>query len=164
MGFRLTGRDGKTIYFHDIDEAITEELAMRFEWEYFHGYPELSQEISERDEALRALVSRNGSTIEEEKRNLAEIHKYVENGGVRAELRGYSYVEERGKLMGLCEDLYRKNTERLLSSEDVFRIFAKAAMTGRLLPVARLIESVYGKGSFRSLGESTARSESSDIG
>jgi len=185
LGFRIRGRDqeklaklstpdlavplqksgdNKTVYFYDIDEAITTELTMRFDWKYFGTFPQLSEEIKEREEAILAFVERNNSSQEEERRHIAEIEsKQLEDGRVRSNLKGYSYDKERKKLMLLCEDIYKQNTKQLSSSEDVFNEFVKAAMTGRLLPIARIIEHTYGKGSFRSIGEETSQKESSDI-
>ena len=42
------------------------------------------------------------------------------------------------------------------STEDIFNLFAKATITGRLLPVARLINKSFGRGSFSEIGEMSA--------
>lgn len=57
----------------------------------------------------------------------------------------------------LIDDLYNKNAGSFASREEVFNLFARAVMTGRLLSVARLLEKTYGKGSFRELGEKTQK-------
>ncbi len=71
------------------------------------------------------------------------------------EMYDYSYIKERGKLNRIVKDIFKNNTSDFKSVEEIFDIFAKAAMSGKLLPVARLIEKTYGKGSFRKLGEET---------
>jgi hypothetical protein len=137
---------------------------MRFDWEYFGQYPELTAEVALRNEAIEAFAKRNNTSPEEERRHLAEIGRSPgPNGMTRFELGGYSYDEERDNFRDLCEKLYQKNQERFSSAEEVFKFFAQAAMTGKLLPVARLIEATYGKGSFRSVGEKSGRYGNRDV-
>ena len=59
-------------------------------------------------------------------------------------------IEKRFNL--LLEEICKKNPE-FSSTDQVFDIFAKAVMTGKLLKVARLIEKTFGMGSFREIGE-----------
>ena len=75
----------------------------------------------------------------------------------RHDVHFYSYFKERAALKKLIQTLYEKNEDEFESEEEVFNLFAKAAISGRLLPVARLIEKTFGKGSFRELGEETAK-------
>ena len=56
----------------------------------------------------------------------------------------------------LIGEIYVKNSESFSSEEDVFKMFAEAVMTGRLLKVARIIEKTFGKGSFRQFGIDTS--------
>lgn len=164
LGFRMVDKDRNVTYFHDLDEAITTELTMRFDWKYFEKFPELSAEISERKEAILAFANRNKSSFEKEKRHVAEIeHEKLEDGMKKANIKGYSYDQEREKFMILLGEIYRSNQQQFASIEDVFSEFAKAALTGRTLPLARIIENMYGKGSFRYLGEITSISSSLDI-
>jgi len=164
LGFRMVDKNGEVIYFHDLDEAITTELTMRFDWQYFEKFPELSEEISERKDAIVAFVKRNNTSFERERRYVAEIeHEQMENGVKKSKIRGYSYNREREKFLMLLEEIYQNSQGRFASPEDVFNEFAKSALTGRVLSVARIIESVYGKGSFRFLGEKTSANSSSDI-
>ena len=55
----------------------------------------------------------------------------------------------------IIKEIYMGNRENFESEDDIFNLFAKAVMSGELLPVARLIEKTYGKGSFRKLGQET---------
>ncbi len=164
LGFRMVDKNKKVTYFHDLDEAITTELTMRFDWKYFENFPELVGEISERNDAILAFAKRNNSSFNKERRHIAEIeHEQMENGMKKDKIKGYSYDQERDKFMVLISEIYQNNSQQFASVEDVFKEFAKVALTGKVLPIARIIESVYGKGSFRYLGEKTSSNNSSDI-
>ncbi|KKT82651.1 MAG: hypothetical protein A3B99_04890 [Candidatus Yanofskybacteria bacterium RIFCSPHIGHO2_02_FULL_44_12b] len=63
------------------------------------------------------------------------------------------YVEEKFKLDNLTVKIYSKNPGRFSSLQEVAVIFAQAVFTGKVLPLARLIDETFGKGSFRRLGE-----------
>lgn len=125
-GFGIITKEGGL--FNGLDEAIIEELALRFEKEYL-------PQIKESPEQLRAY---GGPQIE---RSVLEAKK------------GY-YLEERRRLKYVIGDILKK-FDKFESEEEVFDIFAKAVMSGKLLEVAKLIEGTYGKGSFRKLGKET---------
>lgn len=161
MGFRVKAKDGKTYFYDDVDEAIITELEMRFDWKYFSQFPELEPELKKRQEAIEAESRRSGKAADELKRRFAYLEEWREEnenvGWIIVGLNSYSYDKERGALNELIDEIYKKNKSDFLSREAVFIVFAKATMTGRLLPVARLIEKTFGRGSFRALGEKFSR-------
>ncbi len=53
----------------------------------------------------------------------------------------------------ILEEIYNRNQDRFLSTEDVFNVFAESYMTGELLEIARIFKKTYGKKSFRKIGE-----------
>ncbi len=57
----------------------------------------------------------------------------------------------------IIEDLFIKNPGKFANSAEIMEMFIKAQVTGNLLPIARLFEKTYGKGSFRKFGEETGR-------
>lgn len=158
IGFEIdSARTGKK-FFYDVNEAITTELTIRFDQNYFSQFQDLKQEYDEREEAISGVVRRSKKNKEAlEIANLEHREKDAA-GGHEVILRPYSYHSERTKLNKLVSDLYEKNKSEFRSTEDVFILFVKAALSGRLLPIARLIEKTYGRGSFRYLGEKTAKS------
>lgn len=160
IGLKIKGRDGKT-YFPDFNEAVTEQLTQRFANEYFPEIPLLREELvryafreMEEVEKLRerfhevvessaeGLKDRYQLLLEKPATHHSQTHRYT------------SYEVERAHLNDVIDDLYEKNRDDFGSREDVFQLFAKAALGGRLLPLARLLEKTYGRGSFRKLGES----------
>ncbi len=164
-GFKIIPKDApEYAYFHDADEALMEELTKRFSKEFLVQMPVLQDdlrnlEINKQDfEAMRARMNLS----EEEMANLISDLAYMQvvkkTGDQQEEyyeatLYGYCYPEARKKLNGLITELYEKNKNDFQSQEEVFDLFAKAALSGRLLPIVRLIEKTFGKGSFRRLGE-----------
>ncbi|MEK7508328.1 MAG: hypothetical protein AAB568_00535 [Patescibacteria group bacterium] len=66
-----------------------------------------------------------------------------------------SYAAERKFLKSLIKKIYEKNRGEFESKEEVFKLFADATISGRLLPLARAVEKTFGKGYFRDLGALT---------
>ncbi|MDA2922375.1 hypothetical protein MYX07_03865 [Patescibacteria group bacterium AH-259-L07] len=126
----------KDIYFKILDEAVIEELTIRFSEEYFPQIDILSKELEKENQQTRDL-------------SLEVRRKFISR---------YAYDHERESLHDLIDDVYEKNKDSFESREDVFNVFAKAVLGDRLLPLARLIEKTYGKGSFRGLGKKTVDS------
>ncbi|MCX6790411.1 MAG: hypothetical protein NTV60_02680 [Candidatus Kaiserbacteria bacterium] len=60
------------------------------------------------------------------------------------------------ELKGLWEfidNLLQKNSNTFSSREEIMNLFIRGQVTGNVLPAARLIESTYGKGSFRKISK-----------
>ncbi|RMD58758.1 hypothetical protein D6821_02810 [Candidatus Parcubacteria bacterium] len=68
--------------------------------------------------------------------------------------QSYDYLTE--DFEHFLDDIFHWQPHPAKSREEIFAIFEKAFFSGRLLELARLIEKVYGKGSFRLLGEKTS--------
>ena len=64
-------------------------------------------------------------------------------------------TEEQTKISNLIDNIWLKNENYFESRKDVEDIFFNAQINGRLLPLVRLIERTYGKGSFRELAQQT---------
>jgi hypothetical protein len=135
-------------FFRNIDEAVIEELSARFDRQYFANIPALAQEIEKREQ----VRTRVGAGAEE----IAAVTTVQEENGLwKTSIENWRYPKERGELRKLIGEIYQAHPGRFRSEEDVFSVFAKATLTGRLLEVARLVEATHGKGSFRRLGEET---------
>ncbi len=142
IGFEIYGKDdGETVYFSMINEAITEELNIRFQKKCFSEIPVIERE---RERKIKAI---EGTPVLG-KEMLRSIFERQEKG---------SYLLEREKLNEVISAIFDANTRKYQSRENVFDEFAKAYFTGNLLIVSKLIEKTFGKGSFRKLGEETKR-------
>ncbi|MDP3729184.1 MAG: hypothetical protein Q8R26_00295 [bacterium] len=71
----------------------------------------------------------------------------------------FSRVEEVKSAEQLINQLFELNKDKFKTKNEIFDLFLEAQATGKLLKVGRLIESSLGKGSFRALGEKTAKNE-----
>lgn len=65
----------------------------------------------------------------------------------------FAYNPQRVMLDKLMSDILKKNAAKFKNPRDVALLFVKASFEGRVLPLARVIEDTFGKGSFRRLGE-----------
>ena len=152
-GFSIGTTDGKRLLFHKLNESVITELEIRFERAYMMQWPELESELQARDNYIEQVAKRDSVSIERVKQTVAGI-KGDEVSGYK--WVSYPYHKERLQFNSLVDSLYEKNKGDFESREDVFKLFAEATLNGRLLPIARLIEKTYGKGSFRMIGERSA--------
>lgn len=63
-----------------------------------------------------------------------------------------SRQEEVERLNEMVDELWEGNKEKFNTRNEILELFINAQVNGRLLPVARLVENTFGKGSFRQLG------------
>ncbi len=120
-GLEVVSRDGKKVYFFDLQEAIVSTLEKKF----YDEAVSKSELFQDEAEALK--------------------REQKEPGFFRA--------EEREKLDALIEQLWEKNQDTFSGKEEILDLFIRAHVTGNLLPVGRLVEKTFGKGSFRKIGE-----------
>ncbi len=133
------------IKFRELNEAITEELNIRFR-------PRL-REISQ----LTGLFD----DIETKRKmfSLPELLSYDQIndlGGGYMELKGVislPYKEFRDKLNKIIDLIYEKRKDQFSNREDVFKVFAKASMTGELKELTLLVEETLGRGTFKKLAQ-----------
>lgn len=170
-------------YFNRLSEAVIDELAVRFlknVAEKKTGPKILREHAGERLEIEKRLEKETDKEAKQAKKQI--LDELVRKGAIdksqaqkmeAKDLIHYltlygdpktgqlamtsSYFAERLELNKLVGDVYEKNKEDFKSREDVFNLFARATMSGRLLPLARVIEKTYGKGAFRKLGKKTKR-------
>ncbi len=138
-------------HFNGLNEAIiaTEEKKL---------LPKLLErpEIKSREE-LPTSIERTAileKFCEAEKISVEEImdFKIDEEEKVRSYVV-FPYLPQRKVLLYVCAEIAKDFPEQYGDAEAVRKEFTKAHFTGRLLPLARLTESAFGKGSFRILGD-----------
>ena len=144
-------------YFNRLNEAIIEELTMRFDRQYFQKFKPLEKELKDRADTEQRVDEPKYENAEEIREAITTTRQ-EQDGLFRTVIRSheYSYPEERKILRSIISEIYDANKEKYESKEDVFKLFAKAQLSGRLLDLARIIEKSLGKGAFRKLGEETA--------
>lgn len=160
VGFAMSSPDDDRYFFHTIAESIVTELQIRFERQYFNEWPELAPEIEQREKDLYKLARRNNVPIDNVRDLIAGSTPENRRKG---QWPSYTYHNEREYFNTLVDDLYERNKDDFDSREDVFDMFARASLTGNLMPIARLIEYTYGEGAFRLIGERTANKSTETV-
>lgn len=121
------------LYFALLNEAVTEELTVRF-LEQNKNNPIFQDGFSKIAEGPKMAYVANESTSDSPKFIVGPFH-----------------FEERESLRTLIKKLEQQNTE--INQTEIFDLFVKAYFTGNILPLSRLIEKSFGKGTFRKIGE-----------
>ena len=65
----------------------------------------------------------------------------------------FVYQTERKALNAILDKLYERNKNVFSDRENIFDLFAGGMLSGKILPLARLIEKTFGTGTLRKLGE-----------
>ena len=126
-----------------LDEAVTEELTRRFDDEYLAGYSQLQYEVARRVK-LRGLMADSYAP-----EPVGHSYQLPDGTWRAAIIERSTYTEWRKKLDALLDAIQAAHSDRFADREAVFDVFARAYFSGRALEVARIIESVSGKESFR---------------
>lgn len=127
--------------FNETNEATTEGLVKRL-------FPRLGQlsSLAKEYEEVKEMQTRND--------DLAYINvteRPTDSGIVYdAEVETFGYPEVRQADEQLFTEILRQHPDQFKSEEEVFAVFARAAMTGNVKEMASLVESL-GRGAFRSL-------------
>lgn len=168
-GLVVAQRDGRDVYFVSLNEAVTEELAMRL----LTQLPDKSifqEEIEQTKKIMDSYpnaTSRGGDPLfddetiyakieEEEPKNWRESigRKFgFSEGRKKIITEKFTRKEEREMLNVLIEKIKMKNESGFKNKEEVFDIFARGYLTGNILPLVRLVDKTFGKGTMRKIGE-----------
>ncbi|MDE2001452.1 MAG: hypothetical protein KGI60_02710 [Patescibacteria group bacterium] len=169
IGFQTFSRDGKEKYFTELNEAITEELSKRIMLSSrldLYENPLFTDEINKTDkiyEKYPDVKAKNGTLLftsdtlyakAEIPADWKQIFQYLM--GKRSPditVAKYVYRKQRRMLNSLMDKIWNKHKDEFKDQEAVFDCFVKAYMTGNLLPIGRLIEDTFGKGSLRKIAE-----------
>ncbi len=133
---RARRSDGK-LYFTIRNEALTEELAIRFTRDT-EQKPLFSEEVAEtarlqeRFPKLKELFSGEEYALKEAD---GQIVAYC-----------FSYEQERRIFNMLVDGIYKRNQTTFQDREEVFEIFARAAFTDESQQMKELIEESFGRG------------------
>lgn len=170
LGLIVCTRDGKKIYFVNLNEAVTEEMTRRFVKKLW-GHPLFTDEIKQtRDIAVQhpQAITDSGKPLFDEDTFYAEVQskkswrESVDRlfgrsifglGITKISIENFSYQSERKILNTLIDKILERNPGKFQDREEVFEVFARGMITGNILPVGRLIERTFGNGTLRRIGE-----------
>lgn len=133
---------GGHYHFEALNEAITEQIAI----EIVTLMRQKTRLLDKDYEILKRVYGRDSSQY--------SLGKDVPNPETDEQYAwSDSYGDRVSKLRATCQELFKLNPERFSSAQEVFRVFAEAYFSGKLLTLARLIEKNYGKEAFRFLAD-----------
>ncbi len=141
-------------HFTGLHEAIVAEAQKRLT-EKLINQPELSEE----KKWLTSIEAKEKKKKISKEKNISEddiIWVNKEDDKWEA----IAYLRARNVLNYVCSEIQKQFPDKYESMDDVYMIFLKAHFTGQLMPIARLVEKTFGKGSFRLLGNMDDNSES----
>lgn len=149
LGLNIMTRDGKNEFFDPLNEAVTEEMTIRFikslaDKPLFADEIRLTSEMV--DKYSQFLNKQNRTDFKNEILYAAELDGEIIT-------RKYDYQEERDRLNKMIDKILEENPDTFQNRDKVFDVFAKAMITGDILPLGKLVEKTFGKGAFRKLGE-----------
>jgi hypothetical protein len=167
VGLAVHTRNGEIKYFVNLNEAVTEELAKRFSGKLLNN-PLFTEEI----EKTRKVITKYPQAITDSGEPLFDTDTlYAEVNGKkswgesvgrlfgaqekakRITTGGFVYQQERKILNTLIDKIFKRNPEKFREKKEVFEVFAKGIMTGNILPVGKLIEKTFGRGTLRLIGD-----------
>lgn len=85
--------------------------------------------------------------------SLRVLDTLLDEARVNGKVQTYERWLERHYLQNCIDEIFEKGNGRFGSKEDVFDLFARAHFSGSLLPLARVVDGVLGKGAFRRMAE-----------
>jgi hypothetical protein len=166
VGLTVITRDGEKKFFKFLNEAVTEELTKRFVARLFDN-PLFSEERKRTAEIMNRYPNartRQGrksfddevfyaDTLDDDtwKDAVGRVFGKERNRIIISE--GFSYKEERDFLSLFVDRLYQKNYREFDNREEIFDLFAQAALSGNLLRIGKLIDRTFGIGTFCKIGE-----------
>lgn len=150
------GHHGKYhAHFFGLHEAIVAETEKRLLGKLLE-LPELAEEkewlMSDEAKELRKKLAEKKEISEDD---IVWVGKKGED-----DWETVSYLQQRNVLNYVCSEIQKQFPDQYQSADDVFKVFLNAHFTGRLLPIARLVEKIFGEGSFRLLGNMDADNQS----
>jgi hypothetical protein len=175
-GFEIVTRHGHRSYFRQLDEALIQELSNRFTRESLSEHPLTKDAVAASEDRRKLILQHADKLAEEDVEFLQELVPYI--GELPEKARAafsqadlpveqarraftdckhlnvliHPYGERLRDLHLLVEEIYRRKGEQFANQEEVFELFVEAVVTGNVLPVGRVIDTTFGKGSFRRLG------------
>lgn len=144
---------------HEHFRGLHEAIVAQSEKEFVARALELP-ELSTEKEWMHSGGARARKEFLEEKLGIrAEDITWVGQGD-EIEYEAIGYNTQRDVLAYVCKEIADAFPEKFSDDKAVFQEFLRAHFTGRLLPLARLIEETFGEGSFRMLGTMDEKAQS----
>ena len=145
-------------YFKNLNEAVTEELAIRFQKNVLRNHLDFEEENKLIEEYIEQK-KQDGKDIDIDeisailKKTFYSVDKEEK---IKLFPRRMSYKRERIILNTLIDKLYDKNQNQFENREEVFDLFVKSAFTGNIVSKGswgKLIDETFGNGTLQKIAE-----------
>lgn len=167
VGLTVHTRDGKKMYFTNLNEAVTEEMTKKFATKLFDNslFTKESKQTKNIMIKYPGSVTASGEPLFSDDTFYAKIEdkeSWSETVGHKSDLQEkpkkmitkvFTHQQERKILNTMIDKIYERNSEKFQTRDEVFEVFAKGMMTGNILPAGRLIEKTFGSSTLRRIGE-----------
>lgn len=159
-GLILRSKDGEKHYFRVFEEALTEmltkEIIERLKTEGFFG-----DETARMNEILESYKNRTDYPHRDKlySGNLLAVRDVIPDDNLPPdkEIKGYMYGYEsyRESFGMLVDKLFERSNGRFNDRQDIVDLFVRAKLKGSMLATGRLVDEIFGVGTFRKIGELT---------
>ncbi|MCX6735649.1 MAG: hypothetical protein NTZ13_01040 [Candidatus Parcubacteria bacterium] len=150
QGLMIKSRDGKKIFFRNLNEAVTESMTKKY-FSKLLSNPLFKKEQEETQALQAEYYKEKGREVPEECFVLAI--KKGSDGSTSYNGEMFAYKNERHALETLIQKLSERNPERFKDESEVMEMFEKAMLTGNIFPIGKLINTTFGEETFRKIGE-----------
>jgi len=165
-GLQMNTRDGNATHFRNLNEAVTEELVIELLSKVLPD-PLFEKEVRQTEDLWNRYpnaVRANGEPLFDDdtyyarfadKTTLSDkVGRFLGTERDRQiSVAHFTYQRERKILNDLIEKLFERNVEKFNSADEVAALFTEGMITGNILPLGRLIDGTFGKGTLRKIGE-----------
>lgn len=151
MGLVIARKQGGA-YFYQLNEALTEEMTK----EAFLSLDNEPALTSEQHQTKQTLTTHKVPRVfMADPTEILHAEPVVDRRGkvISLEVEKFTYARERKILNTLIEKIYQKRSSSDPDKEPIKDLFRQAAIRGDLLPLARTVETAFGKGTFRKIAE-----------
>lgn len=146
---------GSFTAFSGLNEAIVARIEKELFKKLLQNHPELQQE---HDQIFSSEVGKKECAEMAKKFDLDEEDiRWMDEKTVRA----VSYPEQRKVLEYILATIVKKLPEEFPDKDAAFKLFTQAHFGGQMLPLARVIRSIFGEDSFRFLSMMSAQDKNS---
>ena len=147
-GLQIGTKDGKTCLIN-IDEGLTEIIAINLLPKLLET-PTLKEEAQQQEIIKEAFKKTYNPSFDMEE----ILYIKTDSTGHILDDEEHGYLEQRNIVHLLTQKLYERNTARFKDKKDVEDFLIGAKVTGHLVELANLVDTTFGKGSFRKIAES----------
>ncbi|MDO8515655.1 MAG: hypothetical protein Q7S28_00195 [bacterium] len=166
-GLEIHKRDSDSVYFNNLNEAITEDITKELAINILQEHPLFKEELEQTKELAARysdISDENGNEFFTDDLYRATLldkttwkdaiaRVFNKERSRKVEGKEFTYQKQREILSTLALKIFEHNKEQFNDTDEVMRMFAKSMLTGNILSLGKLIDTTFGKGTFRKIGE-----------